>query len=74
MGNVDILNIITRLSISDRIRLVEEILRSIREEDIIEGEHSGDRLLEFAGVIDDDEALKMKNAVLESREIDLNGW
>lgn len=73
MGNIDILNIITRLSISDRIRLVEEILRSIREEEIIEGEHSGDGLLEFAGVIDD-EALKMKNAVLESREIDLNGW
>jgi hypothetical protein len=74
MGNTDILHIINGLSIADRLRLVEEILRNIREEETIENEYTGSGLLEFAGIIDENEASTMKEAVLESREIDLDGW
>lgn len=73
MGKTDILDIVNRFSIADRLRLVEEILRTIREEEV-EEKHSGNELLEFAGIINDEEAAEMKSAVLESREIDLDGW
>lgn len=73
MGKTDILDIVNRFSIADRLRLVEEILRTIREEEV-EEKHSGNELLEFAGIINDEEAAEMKSAVSESREIDLDGW
>lgn len=73
MGKTDILDIVNRFSIADRLRLVEEILRTIREEEVKE-KHSGNELLEFAGIINDEEAAEMKSAVSESREIDLDGW
>ncbi len=73
MGKTDILDIVNRFSVADRLRLVEEILRTIREEEV-EEKHSGNELLEFAGIINDEEAAEMKFAVSESREIDLDGW
>jgi hypothetical protein len=73
MGKTDILDIVNRFSIADRLRLVEEILRIIREEKVNE-DHSGNDLLEFAGIINDDEAQEMKSAISESREIDIDGW
>ena len=73
MGKTDILEIVNSFSISDRLRLVEEILRTIREEEVTDI-HSGNELLEFAGIISEKEAKEMKTAVAESRKLDLTGY
>lgn len=79
MGNNDILRIINEYSIPDRIRLVEAILKMIREEEVLMGapkeeEFSGEGVLAFAGILDEESAKEMQDAVDDSRKIDTDEW
>ena len=74
MGRADILNVVNEFSVPDRLRLVEAILRKIREEESEPLDCSGVGLLDLAGIMNEDEATLMKEAVSESRQIDLDGW
>ncbi|MEN0006721.1 MAG: hypothetical protein AAF798_21385 [Bacteroidota bacterium] len=74
MGQSDILEIVNGYPISDRILLVEAILKKIREEEQLlsaakttEQDYSGESILEFAGILDKESAKEMKAAVEESR-------
>lgn len=74
----EVINIIKGFSLSERLLIVEEILRNIREENLkskpIEKEKTKSSILNFAGIIDDAEANLMESAVSESRKIDQNEW
>ena len=76
----EIIDLIRKLSPLERLRLVEEILRGIREEAKKELHPSATKeqrptgLMRFAGIFDDKEARIWKQAVEESRQIDENGW
>lgn len=81
MGRTDLLNIINGYPVTERILLVEAILKQIREEErsgIAAKEtvatYSGEGLLEFAGALSAEEADKMQKAVLEARKIDHDEW
>lgn len=81
MGRTDLLNIINGFPITERILLIEAILKQIREEERsgvalkeTVAPYSGEGLLEFAGALSDDEADKMQKAVLETRKIDHDEW
>ena len=73
----ELINLINEFSLTDRLKIVEEVLRSIREEktEMIEREEKTEpRILELAGIFDESEAAEFKTAVEESRKIDKNEW
>lgn len=78
--NNEVLRLISILSISDRLKIVEYILRGIREEREFGGEGSkseeeiGPAILSMAGIIDEEEANVFDSAISESRKIDEDGW
>ena len=76
MGMIDILKMVNEYPVSDRLILIEEILKSIRKESdqVEETKTPESDLSEFIGIIDDEEAASMKLAVEDSRKIDLDGW
>lgn len=74
MEKSEILDMVNGLPVSDRLEMVEEIIKQIREEKLLGAEPSGTGILEFAGIIDNKEASAMMDAVSESRKIDYNGW
>lgn len=72
MGMIDIIKIVNEYSVAERLMLIEQLLKTIREESV--KENSFVDLSEFTGIIDDDEATSMKDAVNDARKIDLDGW
>jgi hypothetical protein len=81
MTGSEIINLIKGFSLSEKLRLVEEILRNIREENIsireqIETKEKKDKpaILSFAGILNEEEAAIFDSAVEESRKIDENEW
>ena len=74
MEKSEILDMVNALPVSDRLEMVEEIIKKIRKEKSLGAEPSGTGILEFAGIIDNKEAEVMMDAISESRKIDYNGW
>ncbi|MCB9052734.1 MAG: hypothetical protein H6556_25130 [Lewinellaceae bacterium] len=77
----DIINLIKSLSLSERLKIVEEILRNIREEGFepkaappSKETHEGPAILSLAGIMDEEEAKVWDSAVAESRKIDEDEW
>jgi len=76
----ELIKLINTFSLSERLKIVEEVLRGIREEKIVipndkEGEsNEPPKILELAGVMTDEEASEYDKAVEESRKIDENEW
>lgn len=74
--------LIKNLSLVDRLIIVEEILKGIREEEMLEeNEHNskadhnnGPAILAMAGILDDEEASVFDTAIAESRKIDEDEW
>jgi len=76
----ELIKLINTFSLSERLKIVEEVLRGIREEKIVipndkEGKsNEPPKILELAGVMTDEEASEYEAAVEESRKIDKNEW
>ena len=77
----NIINLIKGLSLSERLKIVEEILRSIREEGLepkvalpAKETHEGPAILSLAGIMDEEEAKVWDSAIAESRKIDEDEW
>lgn len=77
----ELITLINNFSLTDRLLIVEEILRGIREDEAapLKGKKEGSasekpKILEMIGVIDHEEAELMKAAVKEARKIDANEW
>ena len=68
----ELINLINECHLSDRLEIVEAVLKHIRKEK--KALRNGLDILEFAGIIDDTEAKIFESAVLESRKIDKNEW
>lgn len=75
MSRNDVIYSIKNLPINDRLLIVEEILKSIREDNAPSiPSYNGKNLLDFAGIITEKEAVKMEKAVEECRKIDVDEW
>lgn len=80
--NNEIIRLIRFLSISDRLKIVEDILKGIREESEFEKEELklkveeeiGPAILTMAGIFDEEEAKVFDSAISESRKIAEDGW
>jgi hypothetical protein len=77
----EIINLAKALSWTERLTIVEALLRSIREEPRLNQEATLVRepspepsILSLAGIIDDEEAAAYYDAIQESRKIDHDGW
>ena len=76
----DLLKLINSLSLAERLKIVEEILRTIREEGVDakaseSGKASGGAaLLKFVGIMTEEEARVWDEALAESRKIDQDEW
>ena len=78
----EVIKLIKGLSLADRLKIVEEILKSIREEEafrkeglpIKEEEVNGPAILARAGIFDEAEAKVFESAIAESRKIDEDEW
>ena len=72
----EVLSFIKELSLADRLLLVEEILRNIREENFSKLDTRGveSPMLKFVGIFDKNETSVFGNAIVESRKVDLNDW
>jgi hypothetical protein len=77
----EVINLIKSFSVTERLMIVEEILRNIREENVVpvvkedsKNENAEPAILSLAGVIDEEEADVMTSAVEESRKIDRDEW
>jgi len=81
ISSTEVVNLIRGFSTTERLKIVEEILRNIREEnnDYLSKDHSKNEsfepaILNFAGIITEKEADVLRSAVAESRKIDRNEW
>lgn len=81
ISSSEVINLIKSFSIAERLMIVEEILRNIREENVVsvgkeipQEENAEPAILGLAGIIDEEEADLMTNAVEESRKIDRDEW
>jgi len=76
----ELIVLINKFSLKERLKIVEEVLRGIREEKVVTlsdpGNESKDvpKILELAGVLSEEEASVYYQAVEESRKIDSNEW
>ena len=76
----ELIVLINKVSLTERIKIVEEVLRGIREEKgVFSSEKDIDsnetpKILELAGKITEEEAAQYIEAVEESRKIDKNEW
>lgn len=78
----EVINLIKGLGLADRLKIVEEILRNIREEEALreknlktkEEKKSGPAILTMAGIFDEAEAKIFESAIAESRKIDEDEW
>lgn len=77
----DIIDLIKGFSLAERLLIVEEILRNIREADVKtrNGKNSTidstePTILNLAGIMDEEEANVFEEAIVESRKIDNDEW
>lgn len=76
----ELIAIINKFSLTERLKIIEEVLRRIREDNVVvqqEGEkgvYMPPKILELAGVMTEEEASAFENAVEESRKIDESEW
>ena len=81
ISSKEVITLIRGFSITEQLKIVEEILKNIREEDVVQKtpedskeENSGPAILSLAGIIGEEEAGVMNSAVEESRKIDRDEW
>lgn len=76
ISSQEIIKLIERFSITERLWIVEEVLKNIREEklDVTPSEVAKPSLLALAGIMDDEEAKVWYEAVEESRKVDEHEW
>lgn len=67
----EVIRLIKDLSLPQRLKIAEDILRNIREESMEKSstEENKPAILKFAGIIDEEEAKVWQSAVAESRKI-----
>ncbi len=81
-ASMEIIKLIKGLSLSERLKVVEAILRSIREDEMFRKEVRKEEaegliapaILTFAGIFNEEEASNFESAVAESRKIDEDAW
>lgn len=67
----DVIKLTKGLSLSERLKIVEEILRSIWEEEIkpkLKEKSTAHPILAMAGIFDEEEAKVFESAIAESRK------
>lgn len=76
----ELISLINKYSLTERLKIVEEVLRGIREEkiEVADKEEGGanepPKILELAGVMTEEEANEYTAAIEESRKIDEDEW
>ena len=74
------ITLINKFSLKERLKIVEEVLRGIREEKVVTLNDRGNeskgvpKILELAGIMSEEEASVYYEAVEESRKIDRDEW
>lgn len=75
VSKTEILKELSTLSLLDRLFVIEEVLKQIRtESSMTKKEVVSTSVLEFSGILDEDEAKIFEESVLESRETEENEW
>lgn len=81
ISSSEIIDLIKRFSLSERLLIAEEIIKDIREENKVreieeqsEDISEGPAILEFAGIMNEEEAQIFTDAVAASRKVDVNEW
>lgn len=81
ISSKEFINNVNKLTLAERLTIVEEILRSIRAESSTneDGNKPNKKiktlpLLNLSGIISDDEASSYYEAISESRKVDANEW
>ena len=76
-----VIDLIKQLSLPERLLIVEEILRNIREESTMSNVPSISKddkpepaILSLAGILDEEEAKIFDSAIEESRKVDADEW
>ena len=77
----ELIRIVSRYSLVERLKIVEAILKQIREDNFAKNNNSNPKntpqnngFLSFAGILNETEARIFENAIDESRKIDSNEW
>lgn len=76
----ELIRLINEFDFSERLKIVEEVLRGIREEkarlasDTKKEPITSPKILELAGLLTEEEAAVYEKAIEESRKIDANEW
>lgn len=76
----ELITLINKFSLSERLKIIEEVLRGIREDNIVspeereKGTNDPPKILELAGVMTEEEASVYEEAVEDSRKIDRDEW
>ena len=80
-AKVNISQLINQLNIYEKFQLVEALLASIKKEEristIVKEEqqlNDGKGILQFAGVMSEEEAAEMYDALADTENIDKDGW
>lgn len=72
ISSQEVIKLIEGFSLAERLRIVEEVLKNIREEklDVTPSEAAKPSLLSLAGIMDDEEAKVWYEAIEDSRKVD----
>jgi len=71
----EIIRLVEELSLTERLLIVEEILKNIRKEKLeIAPVVPTTGILSLAGIMDEEEASEWYEAIGEARQIDQNEW
>lgn len=78
----DIINMINGFPVPERLLIIEQALKKIREEEVAgkakedsdEGVNYEHPILSLAGILSEEEANEMRIAIEESRKIDKDEW
>eukprot|EP01024_Parvocaulis_polyphysoides_P032107 TRINITY_DN28846_c0_g1_i1.p1 TRINITY_DN28846_c0_g1~~TRINITY_DN28846_c0_g1_i1.p1 ORF type:complete len:115 (+),score=7.88 TRINITY_DN28846_c0_g1_i1:34-345(+) len=72
----EVIELIKGFSLKERLLIIEEILRNIREENATSSpdDKNSPAILDLAGVIDAQEAEVFNSAISESRQVDEDEW
>lgn len=76
----ELITLINKFSLTERLKIVEEVLRGIREDNIVGPDereketNDPPKILELAGVMTEEEASAYEEAVEDSRKIDKDEW
>ena len=76
----ELITLINKFSLKERLKIVEEVLRGIREEKVVTLNDRGNeskgvpKILELAGIMSEEEASVYYEVVEESRKIDRDEW